>query len=246
MATYGERFFDYIEAGSYASAQVVLPLLRPLIGQGEVLDVGCGRGAWLAAYRDGGVGAVTGVDGAYVQRDSLMIPPELFHPIDIADPFDLGRRFALVQCLEVAEHLPPAAAPILVANLVRHAPLVLFSAATPGQGGLGHLNEQRPEYWRRLFAAHDYQCFDPFRPRLRGNASVEPWYRYNMLLYVHRSAVAGLPADFAATLVPEGAAIRDVSPLSYRLRCALMRPLPPDAVSRIAGLRHVLRLRLGV
>jgi hypothetical protein len=47
-------------------------------------------------------------------------------------PLRLGRRFELVQSVEVAEDLPPPAAGEFIASLVRHLGHVLFSAASPG------------------------------------------------------------------------------------------------------------------
>jgi hypothetical protein len=47
----------------------------------------------------------------------------------------LDRRFDLVQSLEVAEHITPAASEAFVEDLARHAErFVLFSAAPPGKG----------------------------------------------------------------------------------------------------------------
>jgi hypothetical protein len=52
--------------------------------------------------------------------------------------------------LEVAEHLAPALAPRLVSFLSTF-PLVAFTAAPPGQGGTGHINEQPKSYWEALY-----------------------------------------------------------------------------------------------
>ena len=36
------------------------------------------------------------------------------------------------------------------------APTIVFSAAQPGQGGTGHINEQPPEYWAQRFEGRGY------------------------------------------------------------------------------------------
>ena len=74
----------------------------------SVLDVGCGPGMWLAEWLRMGVREIAGVDGDYVPRSALAIPPDAFRAVDISQPFDLGRGFKLVVCLEVAEHVPEA------------------------------------------------------------------------------------------------------------------------------------------
>ena len=54
------------------------------------------------------------MDGDYVDRSLLMVQPQHFKPQDITQKFDMGRTFDLVQCLEVAEHIEPAASDLLV------------------------------------------------------------------------------------------------------------------------------------
>ncbi len=69
---------------------------------------------------------------------------------DLNEPLDLGEKFDLVWCFEVAEHIHPRYVSALLTTLTNHGDRVLLSAARPGQGGLGHLNEQEPGYWIAL------------------------------------------------------------------------------------------------
>ena len=85
-------------------------------------------------------------------------------------------------CLEVAEHLPPERAESFIAELCELAPLVIFSAAIPGQGGINHLNEQWPDYWASLFWAFDYLVSGRFRYEIWELEQVENWYRQNLLI----------------------------------------------------------------
>jgi hypothetical protein len=85
------------------------------------------------------------VDGAYVQPALLAIPQEQFLAHDLTLPLHAGRTFDLALSLELAEHLPPECAGVLVDSLARLAPAVVFSAAVPFQGGVGHVNERWPE-----------------------------------------------------------------------------------------------------
>ena len=143
---YNSAFYNWQAAGSTASARVIVPMLAELTHPSSVLDVGCGVGGWVGTWLDSGADAI-GVDGDYVPRDQLCIPADRFINHDLSTPLDLGRRFDLVTCLEVAEHLPQEDAQTIVDSLCQHADVIAFSAAVPGQGGTGHVNERWPTFW---------------------------------------------------------------------------------------------------
>jgi len=90
---------------------------------------------WLSIWLQHGAKDVQGIDGPYVDLERLHIPKSQFLARDLAQPLALGRQFDLVESLEVAEHIPEQAAEQFVDSLVQHGRLILFSAATPGQGG---------------------------------------------------------------------------------------------------------------
>ena len=148
---------------------MVVPIIVDLLRPRSVVDVGCGAGAWVRAFREHA--EAIGVDG----------DPSADVQADLTTPLDLGRRFDLAVCLEVAEHLPESAAPTLVASLVNLADAVLFSAAIPGQGGPGHINEQWQSWWASRFALHGYGARD-VRP-LVVDPRVQWWYQQNLVLY---------------------------------------------------------------
>ena len=114
---YSDAFFDRIEAGSKRSAEIVVPIVLAFLQPVSVVDVGCGRGTWLAVFRNQGVPRVLGIDGPYVNRKKLLIPEECFLEHDLELPLILGEQFSLVTCLEVAEHLPEKSAEMLADSL---------------------------------------------------------------------------------------------------------------------------------
>jgi SAM-dependent methyltransferase len=238
MSFYDAAFFRYVDAGAAASAAVVLDNVQRALKPQSVLDVGCGPGGWLATWRKLGVTDVIGLDGHYVDRARLAIPVELFQPRDLQYAFDLGRRFDLVQSLEVAEHLPRDRSETFVRSLVQHADRVLFSAAPPGQGGHGHVNERHYEFWRGLFRQHNYVAVDCLRPLILGDLRVEPWYRYNPVLYVAEQKLGELPDSVRAAVVPAGETIRDVAPMKYRVRKALVQCMPVWMMTAVARVKE--------
>ena len=166
------------------SAREVVPLLIKLIGPKSVLDVGCGIGTWLKVFHDKGIHDLMGIDGDYVDRNLLSkyVDENLFEPKDLSKPFNLGKKFDLVVSLEVAEHLPDSVSDDFVTSLITHSDTIVFSAATPGQSGQNHINEQWPDYWQKKFLHHGYQFYDVIRPWIWYNEKVQWWYRQNMFL----------------------------------------------------------------
>lgn len=186
---YTAEFFDDIEQGSLTSARTVVPLLIDLVQPRRILDVGCGRGAWLSVFQDYYVEVVKGIDGPHVDRTKLLIDKRDFAAVDLSRPFTIDGQFDLALCLEVAEHLPQENGPALVSNLTSAAPLVLFSAAVPGQHGTHHINLQWPSYWSSLFEDHGFRRLDPIRRKVWYDQRVQWWYRQNMLLYASDAAI---------------------------------------------------------
>jgi len=174
MHIYDRAYYNYINAGSLRSAEALLPIVARHFTVRSVADFGAGQGAWLSVWRRLGVSDITALDGSYVEQDALLVPREAFVPADLCRPVRLGRTFDLVQSLEVAEHLPAAAAEQFVDNLVAHSRTVLFSAAAQGQGGEHHVNERPYSYWRELFNDRGYLMFDLIRPFLPDHCAVEP------------------------------------------------------------------------
>ena len=198
MVAYDEEFYRDLDRTAEPSARCVLPLVRALVPIASAVDVGCGDGGWLAALRALGVEDVLGIDGPWVGMDQLKRPVANFRRATLDRPFGIGRRFDLALSLEVAEHLPASRAAPFVAELVALAPVVLFSAAIPGQGGVNHVNEQWPAYWAGLFASHAYRTIDCLRLRLWDEADVTWWYKQNLLLFADTTTVETNPALLAA------------------------------------------------
>lgn len=202
---YTEEFYSRHQAGSRRSAEAVVPVVLGLIRPRRVVDVGCGVGTWLAAFRQHGVGEFLGVDGSYVERSLLQIPQENFREFDLRRPLALGRQFDLVVSLEVAEHLSAEYAETFVESLTGLGPVVLFSAAVPYQGGDHHVNEQWPEYWAEIFGRKGYVVVDCLRKRFWHDPNVEWWYAQNMLFFVREDRLGDYPelrAEYEKTPAP--------------------------------------------
>jgi len=226
---YTSAFYARTERSAAAAAAIV-GIVRELVPVTSVLDAGCARGTWLSAWRRAGCEDAIGIDGNHVDRTRLLVPPQSFVETDLSQPFALGRRFDLLQCLEVAEHLPSARNRGLVDDLTAHSDVVLFSAAPPGQGGAGHINEQPYDVWRALFATNGYSAFDCIRPEISNRRDIPYWYRYNLLLYVRTGP--NMPALSGQLEV--GTSVPDVSSPLFKLRKAFFQRMPAPLLDRLA------------
>jgi hypothetical protein len=156
------------------------------------------------------------VDGDYVDRQQLCIPGEKLLARNLTEPLRIEESFDLAVCLEVAEHLPPERAAGFIEDLTRLAPVIAFSAAVPGQGGVRHLNEQWPEYWAALFGQCGYVVIDSIRNRIWANERIVWHYRQNLLLFVRESELANYP-QLQSEMSHQGVrALSVVHPAMYR------------------------------
>lgn len=188
------ELYEVSRAGSIQSARVVVPVLVDLLRPQSVIDVGCGEGWWLSVFQEHGVSTVTGIDGSHIDTDRLLIPQSSFRPHNLqrittktATPHDVAIS------LEVAEHLPEERAANFVEFLIACAPVIVFSAAMPRQGGMGHVNEQWPGYWANLFAQRGYRGTGALRWKFWMDPRIEHWYQ-QLFVYATDTAIEANPA----------------------------------------------------
>lgn len=186
---YSEDFYKDQKHGSTISAGKILPIVFEQLSfiPKSVVDVGCGTGTWLEACEQLGITDCVGLDGNYVNRESLLIDVKKFIPVDLATGFNLTRRFDLVISLEVAEHLSKSCSSQFIENLTKLGDVVLFSAAIPGQGGTNHINEAFPSFWINLFEDNGFYLCDVVRKQIWDDKEIDFWYRQNILIFARQN-----------------------------------------------------------
>ena len=198
--------YDHGLHREFHTVEGALEALRTLFPDGapaSVLDVGCGTGTWLKACLDRGSEQVFGVDGAELADGDLLIAKSLVQRLDLNRPFELGRRFDLVLCLETVEHIEPQNAATIVDSLCAHGDRILFSAAAPDQPGTHHVNCRWPDHWQKLFNERGYACDDRPRWLIWENRVIEPWYRQNMFVAVRNEELAGSEPRIKPVINPD-------------------------------------------
>jgi SAM-dependent methyltransferase len=247
-ADYDAAFYEDIDELSRASAAAIVPWIVAALAPTSVLDVGCGRGAWLAAFKNAGVTDVLGLDGDYVDRQALHIEPEEFRAVDLLAPPALGRTFDLVVSLEVAEHLPDSSAGEFIGFLTGLAPCVVFSGAIPGQGGVHHVNEQWPAYWSERFDAHGYRAVDAVRSRFWNDDRVAFYFAQNVVVYARDDVASQVATELGPALSANGKPLALVHPgmlEALRDQARSRRPAPPSVSMLLRSLPGATRRALG-
>ncbi len=176
-----------VEGPAVASSATMAGSLFRLFAPATVVDVGCGTGALLAAFRDRGCSAF----GLEYSKAGLARCRE--RGLDVQrfdlehDSFPADRRFDLAVSVEVAEHLPERIADRYVDLLARLAPTVVFTAAPPGQEGADHVNLQEKQYWIDKFTTrgmrHDSAESERLARTWRDAGDVQSWYCDNLMLF---------------------------------------------------------------
>ena len=181
---YGEQFFKRRKKFS-EEQRAVGGLLQRELQLRSVVDFGCGIGTLIQGMRDGGC-TILGVEHSVQLARRYSPIPEKLVAGDVTKPLSLGRH-DWSMCIEVAEHVPPTASAQLVANLASHCIRgVIFSAAVPGQKGIGHINCQPPEVWQDLFHSHRLDYSRELTDRLRklvAPFTQLPWLKQNLMIF---------------------------------------------------------------
>lgn len=195
LGRYDAAFFAALDQGALVAADAVVPIVVDALKPTSVVDVGCGSCAWLAVFDRLGVADAVGIDGAWNTVAPNRLPAGRFIRADLLRTVEVGRRFDLAMSIEVAEHLPSDRAEGFIRNLTALSDSVLFSAAIPGQGGEGHVNEAWPSYWASIFASCGYVPLDLVRPQLWERTDVPIAVRQNLLLFVRAESGGLLPSS---------------------------------------------------
>ena len=114
----------------------------------SVVDFGCASGYYLEGFLKSGA-KIRGFE--YLLENSIDFMSDEIKPYveqgNAMEDINCG-KFDLSMSIEVAEHILPEKSDVFVSNLVNASnKYILLTAAPPGQGGTGHINEQPKEFW---------------------------------------------------------------------------------------------------
>jgi SAM-dependent methyltransferase len=156
----------------------VLDLMIAQFGPKTVLDVGCGTGKSIDYLLSRGIDAV-GIEGSPLAISKATFPKRITRA-DLNKPVSLNRKFDVVFCYEVVEHIHPDYVDILMTTLCSYSDRVILSHAQPHQGGEGHFNEQSDDYWIQQFSRKNFDL-DPAATTLFKNCG--DYFASNLLVF---------------------------------------------------------------
>ena len=155
-------------------AQEALPFIFGENPLSSIVDVGCGTGTWSRAASDAGITRIKGINGLIPIDEELHIDSSRILEADLSLPLNLGKKFDMALCLEVAEHRDQAHANQLISIMTKLSDHIILSAAIPNQPGDHHVNCQWPSYWQQLFNEYGFACEDSIRPIIWDRETIEP------------------------------------------------------------------------
>src|SRR5260370_13143921 len=109
-AVYSKEFFETRKTDIRLSATTLVPIVLEYVHPQSVIDVGCGTGEWLQAFQENAATDIFGIDGAYVDRNLLLIPQDKFIALDLSKPFTSGRCYDPYIYFDTDAPTPPVAA----------------------------------------------------------------------------------------------------------------------------------------
>ena len=190
--TYNAGVFQFFHDTAIKSAPGFADaVLAAFPGAKRIIDVGCGSGAMAAELRRRGTDT-RGIEHSPKGREWATkqgVPIGVF--LLRQDGFDLppGTPFDLAYSCEVAEHIPTFLSDAFVKFMTACAPTLLVTAAQPGQGGTGHINEQPKSFWITKFEARGYDLDKERTARVAHGLNkpgvLEPMHK-NVMVFVKR------------------------------------------------------------
>lgn len=124
-------------------------------GFNSILELGAGGGELTVQFQHNALNFLTveGTEAGYQRLITRGVQQNKISKQNLKFFINLNRKFDLVMCTEVIEHIEPFFASKIISNCIEHSDFVWFSAADKNRGPhYHHINEQDIQVWDDLFA----------------------------------------------------------------------------------------------
>lgn len=197
----------------------VFSLIAKCLEIDSVIDIGCGVGKWLLAAKKNRCNKLTGIEiDEDSRKEAERVSGAEILANDLEAPLDIDQRFDICIFYEVAEHLSEKRSESIINEITKLSDIVLFSAATPYQGGNKisiHINEQWPSYWIDKFKKNNFYPLDIIRATFWNDSRVGYYKRANPFLFIKNDKFSEIEEKFEINGFFEKSIYDIVHPLEY-------------------------------
>ena len=176
---YDEKYYkEYFGIPDYCTSKTAIAAAKnaatkisQVLHPNTSLDVGCACGHLVKVLRELGVDAF-GIDvSEYAISNAPESMKKYFSVLELPEkelPKNFLKKYDLVTCIEVLEHIPEAKAADAIAAICSWSDTVLFSSSPEesAEEEFTHVNVRPRSYWATLFAAQgfypDYEILPDF------------------------------------------------------------------------------------
>ncbi len=189
MKKYSSNFYNSVTSRAGVASEVVTKIVLMTFQPKSVIDIGAGEGIWSATISKlGNPELITAVDlpgSTFKNLQDLSADVE-YITLNFENEMLQNRRiYDLAICVEVIEHISSRRALLLLDWISENCRTIVFSGATPGQGGTHHINEQHQSYWLNAMMRRGFIPIDNIRPVLDEYKKVPKYYRNNIFFFIN-------------------------------------------------------------
>jgi len=181
---YDKEFHNAIENEEYPQAVRLGEYIKAALPCSKFIDFGCSSGIYVREL----IPHVESIGFEFAEDAVKGAVCENIVQCDLTRPIELEKKDGtLGLCLEVLEHIDDEHWRDVLTNITKLCDRVIFSAAMPGQGGIGHINCRPKLDWIRRFHSLgwvvDVDCTRHMRSHMM-NGYHMGWFANNAVVFV--------------------------------------------------------------
>ena len=185
-AGYNRDYYRSMEINCRDSYNILAKAIVNEFHPSTAVDVGCGYGGMSKAMINAGCNEVYSYD---YSSDAVAICLETglkhAYQLNLIHANQIPVKGDVCICLEVAEHIPERHAHNMCKLISEVAPILIFTASPPGQGGYLHVNLKKQDYWINIFKRYsmiyDHDSVNNMRKSIQDKINNE-YYR-NLMVF---------------------------------------------------------------
>jgi hypothetical protein len=148
---YDREFHKTIENDEYPQAIRIGEYISTYIKPQSFIDFGCSTGLYLREVQ-GKLPSIPAIGFEFSQEAVNSALCEKIYKLDLTKSLSIEKTpNTLGLCLEVLEHIEDIHSTAVLKNMTKVCDCIIFSAAVPNQGGIGHINCRPKIYWINKF-----------------------------------------------------------------------------------------------